>query len=310
MPAGECNTASCIPAFAGPGQIATIDSLKGAYLAGEASEESVLAGMKAAALAEDLDVLMAGVDLACTLRPFIPRAERGSFGSLVVKVFGSRLAQLSRIRRPKPEQSRAVSDIPRLLAAPEMDAAVRAKLIASARAEIGLGKGAPFLPDLRREAFCAATEDGGRPVFDVVLAKATASADQLYRQQAFAGIGCGADTLALRQAVWEVVGTKRLSPPDLLYIVFSNTSDPDHTDDAWAAAEPHIAEFVEALCLRFSRQSSRRPLAAFAPEKRPGACRPISQPTRQLFPDMSARSPRPLKGSTNASHCASALPAR
>ena len=228
-------------------QLATIDSLRGSYLAGEAGVESVLAGMSAAARVDDLDVLMAGAGLARTLRPMIPQTERGPFGSLVVSVFGPRLATLTQVRAPRPEQSRALSNLTRLLSGPEMDRNVRVKLVSSARAELGLGRGAPLSPDLRTEAFCAAIEDGGQPVFEALLAKADTSSDELYRQRAFAGLGCGADTPALRQALWDAARKLRLSPPDWLYILFSNTSDPDHADEAWAAAEPHLTEVVRAF---------------------------------------------------------------
>ena len=84
-------------------------------------------------------------------------------------------------------------------------------------------------------------------MFEALLAKADASSDELYRQRAFAGLGCGADTPALRHALWDAAGKIRLSPPDWLYIVFSNTSDPDHADEAWAAAAPHLTEVVKAI---------------------------------------------------------------
>lgn len=228
-------------------QLATIDSLRGSYLTGEAGAESVLAGVSAAAHAEDLDVLIAGADLARTLRSIIPQPDRGAFGKLVVSVFGPRLAELSKVRAPRPEQTRALSNLTRLLAAPQTDPNVRGRLVASARAELGLGKGAPLPPDLRTEAFCAAVEDGGQPVFDALIAKAEASSDELYRQRVFAGLGCGSDTPALRTALWDAVGKIRLSPPDLLYIVFSNTADPDHANEAWAAAEPHLTDVVKAF---------------------------------------------------------------
>ncbi|TPW03524.1 MAG: peptidase M1, membrane alanine aminopeptidase, partial [Alphaproteobacteria bacterium] len=78
--------------------------------------------------------------------------------------------------------------VTKVLALYGRDRALRTRLLAGARASIGLSRGAPVSADLRSVALAVGVEDGGPAFFNALLEKAKTSSDSQFRSEALAAL--------------------------------------------------------------------------------------------------------------------------
>ncbi|MDX2233152.1 MAG: M1 family metallopeptidase [Hyphomonadaceae bacterium] len=152
-------------------QIAALDSLNASFLAGRASASLLLRAVEAAAGATDPAVRRQAVDVARALALVAPDTEaaREAFALWVRVAFARSGAEAAQSARASPAERQAGAVVTRLLALTGADPVVRARLLAGARAAVGLSSATPAPLDLRAVALIVGVLDGGPEFFARLL---------------------------------------------------------------------------------------------------------------------------------------------
>ncbi|KAF0178961.1 MAG: M1 family metallopeptidase [Hyphomonadaceae bacterium] len=170
-------------------QIATLDSLHASFSAGRVASTLLLRGIESAAGAADLDVRRKAADVATELA-WIPEtdAARADYAAWVRNTFGAVRVEAAMSSRASAAERQTATTVTKVLALYGRDRALRTRLLAGARASIGLSRGAPVSADLRSVALAVGVEDGGPAFFNALLEKAKTSSDSQFRSEALAAL--------------------------------------------------------------------------------------------------------------------------
>lgn len=170
-------------------QIATLDSLQASFSAGQVAAPLVLRALESAAGAADLDVRRKAASVAASLQWVIDGDQASAaYAAWVRGAFGGARVEAAMSSRASAAERQTAVTVTRLLALQGKEPALRARLLASARASIGLARGAKASPDLRALALIVGVQDGGPAFFNALLAQAKTTQDLQFQTEALSAL--------------------------------------------------------------------------------------------------------------------------
>ena len=216
--------------------MAAADSMVASWNAGRASSAQLLAAGSSFARHPDTSAAtIIPVALATLDARLLERSDAPAYRRYVTRLFAPRLAELGLdLRRGAYAQDD--SDRRQLrqavvgqVALNGRDAALRARLVAAARAAVADPATPSLDPAFRDVAFTAAVQDLGVAFMDALIARTAVSTDPLYRRHAASALGA-ADTPALANHAIALAADKRLQNLETLSILFGLMRTPATRD--------------------------------------------------------------------------------
>ncbi|MDZ4776459.1 MAG: M1 family metallopeptidase [Alphaproteobacteria bacterium] len=228
-------------------QIATLDSLYASFIAGRVSAPLLLRALENAAGVADLEVRRQAISIVTRLAwvPDTP-AQRDVYASWVRSAFGGvRVSAAMSARGSAAERQTAVSAT-QLLAMSGRDPALRAQLLARARATLGMARGAQASADVRGLALIVGVQDGGTALFNKLLETAKTTGDAQLRTEALAALA-HAPAAADRATFMQAVIADPFSGSDMRRALFAARTSRDAGDFGFVLLRDHFDTVLSRL---------------------------------------------------------------